>query len=149
MASQYITFMIVFTLGLTMVIVTNNIFTTMSKQFQLNIAEFEMNQILEELQMQILQNLLLLSSFDQTIEQHLSLPVNLAQGFGYTIEISNSTNNDIILYGTTFNEGISQTITFSASSGYSIKAEGEFQSTSLMLSVRTEKIGTDILITIS
>jgi hypothetical protein len=149
MASQYITFMIVFTLGLTMVIVTNNMFTTMSEQFRLNIAEFEMNQILEEIQIQILQNLLLSSSFNQTIEQHLILPINLAQGFGYTIEISNSTNNYIILYGATFNEDISQTMIFSVGSAYSIKAQGDFQSTSLMLTVRIEKIGTDIVITIS
>lgn len=149
MASQYITFMIVFTLGLSMVIVTNEMFTTMSDQFQLNIAEFEMKQVLDEIQTQIYENLLLTSNFNQTIQQRLDLPENLAQRYGYTIGISNSTSNEVIINGVTFNERINQTKTFSIGSTYSIGTQGEFSSTSPELILRIEKVGTEILIQIS
>ena len=149
MASQYITFMIVFTLGLSMVIVTNEMFTTMSDQFQLNIAEFEMDQVLDEIQTQIFENLLLISNFNQTIEQRLDLPENLAQGYGYTISISNSTSNEVIINGVTFNERINQTKTFSIGSTYLINTQGEFSSTSPILILRIEKVRNEILIHIS
>lgn len=149
MASQYITFMIVFTLGLSMVIVTNEMFTTMSDRFQLNIAEFEMDQVLGEIQTQIYENLLLTSNFNQTIEQRLDLPENLAQGFGYTIGISNSTSNEVIVNGITFNDRINQTKTFSIGSTYLINTQGEFSSTSPELILRIEKVGNEVLIQIS
>lgn len=149
MASQYITFMVVFTLGLSMVIVTNEMFTTMSDRFQLNIAEFEMDQILGEIQTQIYENLLLTSNFNQTIEQRLDLPENLAQGFGYTIGISNSTSNEVIVNGITFNDRINQTKTFSIGSTYLINTQGEFSSTSPELILRIEKVGNEVLIQIS
>lgn len=149
MASQYITFMIVFTLGLSMVIVTNEMFTTMSDRFQLNIAEFEMDQVLDEIQTQIYENLLLTSNFNQTIQQRLNLPENLAQGFGYTIGISNSTSNEVIVNGVTFDNRINQTKTFSIGSTYLINTQGEFSSTSPELILRIEKVGNEILIQIS
>ena len=149
MASQYITFMIVFTLGLTMVIVTNTMFSSMSEQFRLNIAEYEMNIILEEVEKQIVQNLLFPSTSNQTIEQTIEMPVNLAQSFGYTIDISNLSENSIILQGITLNEQIDQTRTFSIGSIYSIEAEGIFESTSTMLTLRIEKIGTEVSILIT
>jgi len=148
-ASQYITFMIVFTLGLSMVIVTNEMFTTMSDRFQLNIAEFEMDQVLDEIQTQIYENLLLTSNFNQTIQQRLNLPENLAQGFGYTIGISNSTSNEVIVNGVTFDNRINQTKTFSIGSTYLINTQGEFSSTSPELILRIEKVGNEILIQIS
>lgn len=149
MASQYITFMIVFTLGLSMVIVTNEMFTTMSDRFQLNIAEFEMDEVLDEIQTQIYENLLLTSNFNQIIEQRLDLPENLAQGFGYTIGISNSTSNEVSINGVTFNDRINQTKTFSIGSTYLINTQGEFSSTSPELILRIEKVGNEILIQIS
>lgn len=149
MASQYITFMIVFTLGLSMVIVTNEMFTTMSDRFQLNIAEFEMDEVLDEIQTQIYENLLLTSNFNLTIEQRLDLPENLAQGFGYTIGISNSTSNEVSINGVTFNDRINQTKTFSIGSTYLINTQGEFSSTSPELILRIEKVGNEILIQIS
>ncbi len=149
MASQYITFMIVFTLGLSMVIVTNEMFTTMSDRFQLNIAEFEMDEVLDEIQTQIYENLLLTSNFNQIIEQRLDLPENLAQRFGYTIGISNSTSNEVSINGVTFNDRINQTKTFSIGSTYLINTQGEFSSTSPELILRIEKVGNEILIQIS
>jgi len=148
-ASQYITFMIVFTLGLSMVIVTNEMFTTMSDRFQLNIAEFEMDEVLDEIQTQIYENLLLTSNFNQIIEQRLDLPENLAQRFGYTIGISNSTSNEVSINGVTFNDRINQTKTFSIGSTYLINTQGEFSSTSPELILRIEKVGNEILIQIS
>lgn len=149
MASQYITFMIVFTLGLVMVISTNTIFTSMSEQFRLNIADYEMNNILEEVEMQIVQNLLFPTNSNQTIEQEIIMPVNLANSFGYTIDISNSSENSIILHGVTLNERIDQNRTFSIGSIYSIEVEGIFQSTASKLTLRIEKIGTEVSILIS
>ncbi len=141
--------MIVFTLGLSMVIVTNEMFTTMSDRFQMNIAEFEMQQVLDEIQTQICENLLLTSNFNQIIQQRLDLPENLAQGYRYTIGISNSTSNEVIINGVTFNERINQTKIFSIGSTYSIDTQGEFSSTSPELILRIEKVGTEILIQIS
>jgi len=124
-------------------------FTTMSDRFQLNIAEFEMDQVLDEIQTQIYENLLLTSNFNQTIQQRLNLPENLAQGFGYTIGISNSTSNEVIVNGVTFDNRINQTKTFSIGSTYLINTQGEFSSTSPELILRIEKVGNEILIQIS
>ncbi len=149
MAYQYITVMIIFTLGLAMVIVTNTMFESISEQFRLNIADYEMNNILEEVEKQIAQNLLFPTNSNQTIEQKIEMPINLAQSFGYTIEISNLSENSIILHGITLNEQIDQTRTFSIGSIYSIDIEGIFQSTSTILTLRIEKTGTEVSISIT
>jgi len=124
-------------------------FTIMSDRFQLNIAEFEMDQVLSEIQTQIYENLLLTTNFNQTIEQRLDLPENLAQGFGYAIGISNSTSNEVSINGVTFNDRINQTKTFSIRSTYLINTQGEFSSTSPKLILRIEKVGNEVLIQIS
>ena len=149
MASQYITFMIIFTLGLSMVIATNTMFTSMSEQFRLNIADYEMTNILEGVELQIVQNLLFPTNSNQTIEQKLEMPVNLAQSFVYTIDISNSSENSIILHGVTLDGQIDQSRTFSISSIYSIEVEGIFKSTTSKLTLRIEKKGTEVSILIS
>ncbi|MHA1968500.1 MAG: hypothetical protein ACW964_11930 [Candidatus Hodarchaeales archaeon] len=149
MASQYLTFMIVFTLGLAMVIATNTMFNSMSEQFRLNIADYEMDNILEEVEIQILQNMLFPTDSNLTIEQNIEMPVNLAQSFGYTIDISNSSENSIILHGVTLNKRINQNRIFSLGSVYSIEVEGNFKSTSTILTLRIEKLGTEISIQIS
>ena len=59
MASQYITFMIIFTLGLSLVIITNGMFSTLSDQFRENIAQVELDTILDQIQLQIQQSLLI------------------------------------------------------------------------------------------
>lgn len=132
-----------------MVIATNSMFTTMSEQFRLNIADYEMNNILEEVEMQIVQNLLFSTNSNLTIEQTIEMPVNLANSFGYTIDISNSSENSIILHGITLDKQIDQTRTFSIGSIYSIEVEGIFQSTSTKLTLRIEKIGTEVSILIT
>ena len=150
MASQYITFMIIFILGLNLVIITNSMFMILSDQFQQNIAEVEMSQILDLIQMQILQSLLLPTDMNQTIEQQLELPTLVGQRFRYSIEIYNSTDNQIILHGFSSNEKINQITTFSVGAKYSIEvSESSFQSTSSLLSLNIEKNANKIVITIS
>jgi hypothetical protein len=121
----------------------------LSDQFQLNIAEVEMSQILDLIKKQILQTLLLPTDLNQTIEQQLELPTLLGQKFLYSIEIYNSTDNQIILHGFSLNEKINQITTFSVGAKYSVEiSESSFQSTSSLLSLNIEKNANKILITI-
>lgn len=150
MASQYITFMIIFTLGLSMVIITNGMFTTLSEQFRENVADLELNEILEKIQLQIRQNTLIHPEENQIILQQLEFPISIGQGFRYFIELSNTSDGRrIILKGRTYNEEISQEITFSLGSAYFISSSGEFTSTDSYLSLNLEKNDTHITITIS
>ena len=150
MAAQYITFMIIFTLGLSMVIITNGMFTTLSEQFRENVADIELNEILEKIELQIRQNTLIHSEENQIIHQQLEFPISIGQGFRYLIELSNTSDGrSIILQGRTFNGVISQEITFSLGSTYFISSSGEFTSTNSYLSLNLEKNITHITITIS
>ena len=125
-------------------------FMTLSDQFQLNIAEVEMSQILDRIQMQILQALLLHTDLNQTIEQQLELPTLVGQRFRYSIEIYNSTDNQIILHGFSSNEKINQITSFSVGAKYIIEiSESSFQSISSLLSLNIEKNANKIVITIS
>ena len=150
MAAQYITFMIIFTLGLSMVIITNGMFTTLSEQFRENVAEIELNEILEKIELQIRQNTLIHPEENQIIHQQLEFPISIGQGFRYLIELSNTSDGrSIIIKGRTLNDAISQEITFSLGSAYFIRSSGEFTSTNSYLSLNLEKSVTYITITIS
>ena len=151
MASQYITFMIIFTLGLSMVIITNGMFTTLSEQFRENVADLELNEILETIQIQIRQNTIIPPEENMIILQQLEFPISIGgQGFRYFIELSNTSDGtNIILKGRTFNDVISQEKTFSLGSAYFISSSGEFTSTSSYLSLNLETNSTHITITIS
>ncbi len=149
MASQYITFMIIFILGLSMVLVTNSMFATLSDQFRENIAEVELSQILDLIQMQILQSLLLPMDSNQTIDQQLELPILLGQKFQYYIEIYNSSDNQIILHGFSTDEKINQITTFSVGAKYIIQtSESSFQSINMLLTLHIEKNADKVVITI-
>ena len=107
MASQYITFMVIFTLGLSLVIITNNMFATLSDQFRENIAEVELNSILEQIQLQIQRCMQIHPEENQTIYRNIEFPVALGQGFRYTLDLTNSSDGkSIILNGSTFNTEI-------------------------------------------
>ncbi|MFX0185909.1 MAG: hypothetical protein ACFE95_22725 [Candidatus Hodarchaeota archaeon] len=150
MASQYITFMIIFTLGLSMVIITNGIFLSLSEQFRTNVADIEMTRILTLIQSQIQRNLLFHTDSTQIIEQEIELPVLLGQGLRYTIELSNSSNSqDIILHGFTINNEINQETTISLGTKYTIVAGGEFHSITPLLTIHIEKNVNYIALTIS
>ena len=150
MASQYITFMIIFTLGLSMVIITNGMFTTLSEQFRENIADLELNDILEQIQLQIRQNALIHPEKDQTILQQMAFPLSIGNGYRYFIEISNTSDGrSVILKGRTFNDEIFHEKTFSLGSTYLVSTSGEFTSTDAYLSLRLEKSDSYITITIS
>lgn len=149
MASQYITFMIIFILGLNVVIITNGMFMTLSEQFQENIAEVEMSQILDLIKMQIQQALLLPTDFNQTYEQQLELPTALGQRFRYSITISNSTDNQMILHGFSPDKKINQIITFTVASKFIIEtSESSFHSTNSLLTLNIEKNANNVVITI-
>ena len=150
MASQYITFMIIFTLGLSMVIITNGMFTSLSEQFHENIADLELKEILEQIQLQIRQSTLIHPENSQTIIQQMEFPISIGQGFRYTIEISNTSDGrSVILNGRTFNDIITHEITFSLGSTYLISTLGEFTSTNSYLNLYLEKNDSHITITIS
>ena len=150
MASQYITFMIIFTLGLSMVIITNGMFTTLSEQFRENIADLELNDILDQIQLQIRQNTLIHPEKDQIILQQMEFPISIGQGFRYLIEISNTSDGrSVILKGRTLNDKIFHEITFSLGSAYLVSTSGEFTSTNSYLSLHLEKYDSYITITIS
>ncbi|MCK4847726.1 MAG: hypothetical protein KAT16_01735 [Candidatus Heimdallarchaeota archaeon] len=150
MASQYITFMIIFTLGLSMVIITNGMFTSLNEQFSENVADLELKEILKRIQLQIRQNTLIHPEEKQTILQQLEFPISIGQGFSYFIELSNTSDGrSVILKGRTFNDVISQEITFSLGSTYFISSSGEFTSTDSYLSLNLEKNENYITITIS
>jgi hypothetical protein len=142
--------MIIFTLGLTMVIITNGMFTTLSEQFRENVADLELNEILEKIQLQIRQNTLIHQQENQLILQQLTLPLSIGQGFRYSIELSNTSDGkSIILKGRTINGIISQEFVFSLGSAYFIHSSGEFTSTNSYLNLNIEKNETHITITIS
>ncbi|MHA1512840.1 MAG: hypothetical protein ACTSRJ_02110 [Candidatus Hodarchaeales archaeon] len=150
MAAQYITFMIIFTLGLSMVIITNDMFTTLSEQFRENVADIELNEIIEKIELQIRQNTLIHPEENQIIHQQLEFPISIGHGFRYLIELSNTSDGrSIIIKGRTLNDAISQEITFSLGSAYFISCSGEFTSTNSYLSLNLEKSVTYVTITIS
>jgi hypothetical protein len=147
MASQYITFMIIFIMGLGLVIITNSMFLSISDQFRQNIASVEMDQILTLIQEQIQRNILLSADDQQIIEQQLELPDLLGQGLRYSIELSNSSQN-ILIHGYTLNKNIDKIRSFSVEQ-YNINANGKFESLNPLLNLRFEKNGSNIIITIS
>lgn len=149
MASQYITFMIIFVLGLNLVIITNSMFLTLSDQFRQNIAELEMTHILDLIQRQIQQTLLLSTDNNQMIEQQLELPTLIGEMSPYSIEIYNSNDNQIILHGFSLNGDINQMKTFPVAPKYSIEtSESVFESVNSLLTLHIEKNGNEIVITI-
>ncbi len=142
--------MIIFTLGLSMVIITNGMFTSLNEQFSENVADLELKEILKRIQLQIRQNTLIHPEEKQTILQQLEFPISIGQGFSYFIELSNTSDGrSVILKGRTFNDVISQEITFSLGSTYFISSSGEFTSTDSYLSLNLEKNENYITITIS
>ena len=150
MASQYITFMIIFTLGLSMVIITNGMFTTLSEQFRENVADLELTEILEQIKIQICQNTLIHPENDQIIQQQLEFPQSIGQGYRYSIEISNTSDGkSVILKGRTFNDKIFHEVSFSVGSAYLVSTSGEFTSTDTYLSLYLEKSDSRITITVS
>jgi hypothetical protein len=142
--------MIIFTLGLSMVIITNGMFTSLSEQFRENIANLELKEILEQIQLKIRQSTLIHPENNQTILRQMEFPISIGHGFRYTIEISNTSDGkSVILKGSTFNDVINHEITFSLGSAYSISSLGEFTSTNSYLSIYLEKNESHIKITIS
>ena len=150
MASQYITFMIIFTLGLSLVIITNDMFSTLSEQFRENIAETELNTILTQLKLNIENNFNLIPNENQTQVLQYEVPPALGQGFRYYLDLTNSSDGkSITLTGTTSNSEIYQEITFTLNSKFPIQATGQFSSTSDYLTINLQKIENAILIHIS
>ena len=150
MASQYITFMIIFTLGLSMVIITNGMFTTLSEQFRENVADLELNEILEHLRLQIQQNAFFNTEENQIIMHQIELPSSLGQGFRYSIQLSNSSDGrSVIISAYTLNNQIFHEINFSVDSNSLVKSSGEFTSTDSYLNLRYERKNSQIIITVS
>ncbi|MFW9780173.1 MAG: hypothetical protein ACFFE8_15095 [Candidatus Heimdallarchaeota archaeon] len=149
MASQYITFAIIFVLGISLVIITNAMFLSMSEQFQVNIGDIEMTQTLKLVQNQILQNVLGLPASQQTIQMQIDLPDFLGQGFRYTIRMSTTTDGQLRLRGFTRNLEIDNAVTFSLGPKYTTSASGEFLSTSSVLTIYSQRISNNITLTIS
>lgn len=125
-------------------------FLGLNDQFQENLAEAEMIQILDLIQMQIMQTLLLPTKFNQTSMQKIELPTLLGKMFRYTIEISNLSNNQLILHGFSNNLKIDQVITFSVAPKYNIEiSKSSFQSINSILSLYIEKNLINVIISIS
>ena len=142
--------MVIFTLGLSLVIITNNMFATLNDQFGENVAEIELKDILDELKNQIQRNLLIHPEVSQSISQQFNFPSSLGNSYRYTIDISNSTDGkQIILTGRSLRGNIIQQKTFSSGSIYVISATGEFTSTSSFLSLNLQKNHNKIAILIS
>ncbi|WP_455140041.1 hypothetical protein [Candidatus Hodarchaeum mangrovi] len=150
MASQYITFMMIFTLGLSLVILTNSMFLTLSEEFRDNLANLEMREILEFLQSQIQQSLQLCDSGNITINQYINLPSLLGQGLRYSIEITNVSNNEIQLHGFTTKYEVNRIQSFMINSKFNlIVANTAFQSVNEILILSIGKIGLDLNIQIT
>ena len=125
-------------------------FMILSDQFQQNIADVEMSQILDLIKTQIMQTILLPTDHNQTVEQQLELPTLLGRKFQYSIEISNLSNNQIILHGFTSNGKVNQINTFSVGSNYIIEtSDSSFQSADSLLTLYIVKTLNKIVITIS
>ena len=140
MASQYITFMIIFTLGLSLVIITNDMFSTLSDHFRENVAQVELDTILEQIQLQIQQSLLIHPEDNQTIYRQLEFPSALGQGFRYNLEITNSSDGkNIIISGSTFNAEVTQQLQFSLGAVYLVTASGQFTSINPILTLNFNK----------
>ncbi len=123
---------------------------TLSDEFQQNIAEVELMQILDFIQEQILHTILLPSDFNQTVQQQIELPTLIGQRFRYSIEISNVTDNQIILHGFTTDENINQTKSVFVGVKYILDiSESSFQSTNAILTLHIQRNGNNIAITIS
>ena len=119
MASQYITFMIIFTLGLSLVIITNDMFSTLSDHFRENVAQVELDTILEQIQLQIQQSLFIHPEDNQTIYS--------------------SDGKNIIISGSTFNAEVTQQLQFSLGAVYLVTASGQFTSINPILTLNFNK----------
>jgi len=133
-----------------LVIITNFMFLTLSDQFRQNIAEVEMTRILNLIQRQIQQTILIPTDRDQMIKQQLELPTLIGDMSPYTIEIYNSTDNQLILHGFSTNGDVNQIIAFSVAPKYIITtSESVFDSVNSLLTLSIEKNDNYITITIS
>lgn len=150
MASQYITFMIIFTLGLSLVIITNDMFSTLSEQVRKNIAETELSTLLTQLKLNLENNLNLITKENQTLIFQYEVPSALGQGFRYFVDMTNSSDGKTItLTGTTSNSEINQELTFTFNSEFSIQTSGQFSSTNDYLNLNLQKIKNSVWIHIS
>lgn len=149
MASQYITFVLIFILGINLVVITNAMFFSMSEQFQLNIGNIEMTNTLKLVQNQILLNLLGLQASQQTIQMQIDLLDVLGHGFRYTLEMSTTSDGQVRLRGFTRNQEIDETVTFSLGAKYTTIASGEFSSASSVLTLYTQRVSNNITLMIS
>ncbi len=148
MASQYITFMIIFILGLSVVVLTNTMFLSMSEQFRENIADIEMDQILGRVKTNLQEMILIASDSNVRIQRQISLPTIIGEGFRYTIDISNSSTH-IIIKSYTTNREIEQIVSFSLGQKYEIQTSGAFDSTSELLTLNVRTDSNKIIITLS
>jgi hypothetical protein len=115
-------------------------FTTLSDQFQENIARIELDAILEKIKIQLQQNLLIHPEEEQSISQQLDFPGTLGHRFRYIIQISNSSDAKlVVLSGRTLGGEILKQITFSLGSDLSINASGEYTSTSTYFNLYLQK----------
>jgi hypothetical protein len=125
-------------------------FSTLSNQFRENIAEAELDTILNKLKLTIENIFFLLPNENQTIIFQYEIPLAIGQGFRYSIEITNSSDGkSITLTGTTRNSEIYQELTFTLNTKFTISATGQFTSTSNYLNLNLQKTQNSILINIS
>jgi len=135
-------------LGLSVVVMTNTMFISMSAQFQENIADIEMDQILSRVRLNLQEMILLVSDSNLTIQREIDLPTILGERFRYSIDLSNTTTH-IIIKGYTINREIYQTMAFSIENKYIIHTSGVFQSTSKLLNLNVRITSNFLTITIS
>ena len=108
-----------------------------------------MTRILNFIQRQIQQTILIPTDNNQLIEQQLELPTLIGDMSPYTIEIYNSSDNQLILHGFSTNRDIDQMITFLVAPKYIITtSESVFDSINSILTLNIEKNGNHIIITI-
>jgi hypothetical protein len=125
-------------------------FLTLSEEFRDNVADVEMKNILEFLQLQIQQSLLLNNYENQTITQQVSLPQLLGRGLRYSIEIRNTSNNEIELHGFSTKFEVNRLITFPIKSSYLLTIpDSSYNSANNMLNLFISISGHNLNIQIS
>lgn len=102
MANQYITYLLIFVVGLTLVIFSDSIFFTLTDDFKNSVAEPELQEITDNLRDQIIEGLSFVQKNPEVnLMIDLDLPITLANKFTYEIRMKIDSQGNYLLNATT------------------------------------------------
>ena len=88
MASQYITYLLVFLVGLTLVVFSDSIFNTLTDDFKNSVADPELQELTERIRDQVIEGIAIVQQNPEiSLQIDLDLPITLANKFTYELRV--------------------------------------------------------------